>query len=167
MADVAAQAGCDSFFANELPVRRPPGCAIRLPTKKTSRSDCKRKRQPTQPSSRLGVADAALLEPTTRSLRAVAALAKAGLGSREPFTFEIDSSLEWTTALFATWCRERGVSLQHTAPASPNGSIYFANIIRRFNAECLHKNEFSSLEEARRVLGAWQSDYNGNLSNAG
>lgn len=54
----------------------------------------------------------------------------------------------------------RGIKLHFIRPGKPVDNAYIESFNGRLRDECLNLNWFASLEQARRVIQEWRTDYN-------
>ena len=59
-----------------------------------------------------------------------------------------------------TWAQTHGIKHILIEPGSPTQNAYIESFNGTFRDECLDENWFESLEEARRIIAAWRTDYN-------
>ena len=58
------------------------------------------------------------------------------------------------------WTQERGVAWHYIAPGKPQQNAFIESFNGRLRDEFLNDTLFSSLDQARTALRAWQDDYN-------
>ena len=59
------------------------------------------------------------------------------------------------------WSEMSGVAWHYIAPGKPQQNAFAESFIGRLRDECLNETLFVSLAQARTVLDAWRTDYNG------
>lgn len=79
-----------------------------------------------------------------------------------PETLLMDNGPELTSRVLDQWAYERGVELRFIDPGKPVQNAFSESFNGRFRDECLNQHWFTSLAQARRIVEAWQLDYNGN-----
>jgi putative transposase len=79
-----------------------------------------------------------------------------------PQSIRCDNGPELTSRHFLAWNLERKIHLLHTEPGKPTQNGYVESINGKLREECLRIHWFQNLFEARRILYAWQRDYNEN-----
>ena len=71
-----------------------------------------------------------------------------------------DNGTELTSHAILRWQEERSVMWHYIAPGKPQQNGFVESFNGRFRDECLNEHLFSSLAAARRIIGAWRTDYN-------
>lgn len=71
-----------------------------------------------------------------------------------------DNGTELTSMAILEWSKEMRVAWHYIAPGKPQQNAFVESFIGRLRDECLNETLFSSLAEARRLLGEWRDDYN-------
>lgn len=94
-------------------------------------------------------------EQVARALQAIA--------ERRPLPAVIrsDNGPEFIGKAMMQWAGTVGVELKQIQPGKPQQNAYIESFNGRFRDECLNENWFVSLEHAKRVIGAWRREYNG------
>ena len=77
-----------------------------------------------------------------------------------PKEVRTDNGSEFTCRAFMTWAQTHGIKHILIEPGSPTQNAYIESFNGTFRDECLDENWFESLEEARRIIAAWRTDYN-------
>ncbi len=77
-----------------------------------------------------------------------------------PLTVVSDNGTELTSTAILRWSQERGVGWHYIAPGKPQQNAFVESFNGRLRDECLNETVFTSLRQARAVLGAWREDYN-------
>lgn len=93
-------------------------------------------------------------ERMTRTLDAIAAL------RGYPKTIVMDNGPEMCSLAMLRWAAERRVRLHHIAPGKPVQNAFIESFNGRLRDECLNEHDFTTLFEARRILGDWRDRYN-------
>jgi putative transposase len=91
----------------------------------------------------------------TRALEAV--IERRGM----PEEIRCDNGPELTSRHFLSWCEERKIQLIHIQPGRPMQNGHIESFNGRLRDECLNANWFRNLADARRKIGAWREEYNG------
>lgn len=71
-----------------------------------------------------------------------------------------DNGPEMTSQAVLRWANRSGVAWHYIAPGKPQQNAFVESFIGRLRDELLNEQVFDSLGHARRLLAAWQSDYN-------
>ena len=58
------------------------------------------------------------------------------------------------------WARKSGIDLHYIEPGKPNQNAFVESFNGRMRDECLNENIFSTLWEAREIIGTWRQKYN-------
>jgi len=77
-----------------------------------------------------------------------------------PETLVLDNGPENTSLAMLRWSLDHGVQLHFIAPGKPTQNAFVESFNGKFRDECLNEHEFSSLDEARKIIEAWRLDYN-------
>jgi putative transposase len=77
-----------------------------------------------------------------------------------PKTCVSDNGTEFTSMAILAWSQAHGVGWHYIAPGKPQQNAFVESFNGRLRDECLNETAFSSLAEARKLLSAWQDDYN-------
>jgi putative transposase len=93
----------------------------------------------------------------TRLVRAFEELAKT---RPLPKTLVCDNGTEFTSGAFLSWAETRGIELRFIQPGKPNQNAFVESFNGKFRLECLNAHWFSTLDDARREIEAWRTDYN-------
>jgi putative transposase len=72
-----------------------------------------------------------------------------------------DNGTELTSMAILQWSEMSGVAWHYIAPGKPQQNAFAESFIGRLRDECLNETLFVSLPQARSVLDAWRTDYNG------
>ena len=72
-----------------------------------------------------------------------------------------DNGTELTSMAILQWSEVSGVAWHYIAPGKPQQNAFAESFIGRLRDECLNETLFVSLSQARSVLDAWRTDYNG------
>lgn len=71
-----------------------------------------------------------------------------------------DNGREFTSKAMLKWQDDAGVDWHYIDPGKPQQNGFVESFTGRLRDECLNEEVFSSLKEARLILGAWRYDYN-------
>lgn len=93
----------------------------------------------------------------TRLVRALEELAKT---RPLPKAFVCDNGTEFTSGAFLAWAEKRGVELRFIQPGKPNQNAFVESFNGKLRIECLNAHWFSTLDDARRTIEDWRTDYN-------
>ena len=72
----------------------------------------------------------------------------------------MDNGPELTSKAMFLWSEKTGVRLDFIEPGKPMQNGFIESFNGKFRDECLNENWFTSLEEARRIIGEWRTHYN-------
>jgi len=72
----------------------------------------------------------------------------------------MDNGPECTSKAMFLWSQRIGVKLVFIQPGKPMQNGFIESFNGKFRDECLNENWFTSLEEARKIIGAWRVHYN-------
>lgn len=67
---------------------------------------------------------------------------------------------EFTSTAILKWAGETGVAWHYIDPGKPQQNGYIESFNGSLRDECLNKDIFDSLTDARRKLALWRYDYN-------
>jgi putative transposase len=90
----------------------------------------------------------------------VATLEKAVHEVGLPKTIRVDNGPEFVSRDLDVWAYVGGVTLDFSRPGKPTDNAFIESLNGMFRAECLNRNWFQSLDEAREECEAWRRDYN-------
>lgn len=79
----------------------------------------------------------------------------------KPETIVSDNGTELTSMAILKWSQTAKVNWHYIAPGKPTQNAFIEAFNARLRGECLNETIFTSLPQARAVLRAWMSDYNG------
>lgn len=71
-----------------------------------------------------------------------------------------DNGTEFTSRAMLKWQDKAGVDWHYIDPGKPQQNGFVESFNGRLRDECLNEEVFSSLKEARLIIGAWRYDYN-------
>ena len=71
-----------------------------------------------------------------------------------------DNGTELTSRAVLEWTNRTGTIWHYIAPGKPTQNAFVENFIGKFRDECLNKEVFAGLAEARAVIERWRRDYN-------
>lgn len=77
-----------------------------------------------------------------------------------PEAIVVDNGPEFTSKALDQWAWQRGIKLHFIRPGKPVENCFVESFNGKFRCECLSESWFVSLEDARRIIGAWRHDYN-------
>ena len=77
-----------------------------------------------------------------------------------PLLMVSDNGTELTSHAVLGWQQDRGVDGHYIAPGKPVQNAFVESLIGRLRDECLNEHVFAGLPAARRIIEAWQADYN-------
>ena len=77
-----------------------------------------------------------------------------------PCTVVSDNGTELTSRAVLAWCEETGVEWHYIAPGKPTQNGFVESFNGRLRDECLNEHAFESLVTAKRIIAAWELDYN-------
>lgn len=94
------------------------------------------------------------------SWKVVAVLDELASSRGRPQRLIIDNGPEFVAKALDAWAYTHGVELFFTRRGKPVDNCYVESFHDKFRDECLSTHWFLSLTDARRVVEAWQEDYN-------
>ncbi len=71
-----------------------------------------------------------------------------------------DNGPEFVAHEIQTWLKAEGIGAMYITPGSPWENGYIESFHGKFRDECLNRESFDSLTEARVVIGQWRLQYN-------
>ena len=77
-----------------------------------------------------------------------------------PKTIQVDNGTEFTAKVLDQWAYANGVELDFSRPGKPTDNAFIESFNGRVRQECLNKNWFLSLEDARKKVENWRQEYN-------
>ncbi len=77
-----------------------------------------------------------------------------------PAALRMDNGPELTSRHFLAWCLERKITMNHIQPGKPMQNGHVESFNGRLRDECLNTHWFRNLNDARRKIALWRSDYN-------
>ena len=77
-----------------------------------------------------------------------------------PEEIVLDNGPECTSKAMFLWSEKMGVKLNFIEPGKPMQNGFIESFNGKFRDECLNENWFTSLEEARKIIGEWRTHYN-------
>jgi putative transposase len=80
----------------------------------------------------------------------------------KPSAIRTDQGPEFTAQALDQWAYRNGITLKLIQPGKPMQNGYIESFNGKFRDECLNEHWFSTLVEARAIIGAWRRDYNEN-----
>lgn len=73
-----------------------------------------------------------------------------------------DNGTELTSNAMLAWQQENDVEWHYIAPGKPMQNGFVESFNGRLRDECLNEHLFTNLNEARRIIEEWRTDYNTN-----
>ena len=70
-----------------------------------------------------------------------------------------DNGPEFISRVLAVWAAAHDVTLLHIQPGKPNQNAFVESVNSRVRDECLNQHWFVSLQDARRTIAAYQTQY--------
>ena len=92
--------------------------------------------------------------------RVVRVLEKLAFQRGLPEVITVDNGPEFAGKILDAWAYEHHVQLRFIDPGKPVQNAYVESFNGRLRDECLNEHWFSTLAEARAIIGAWREDYN-------
>lgn len=77
-----------------------------------------------------------------------------------PKRITLDNGPEFTGAALDAWAYQHGVELDFIDPGKPMQNGCQESFNGKFRDECLNLHWFVNLEDARRIIGSWEEEYN-------
>ncbi len=77
-----------------------------------------------------------------------------------PRAIVTDNGPEFAGRALDQWAHERGLKIDYIRPGKPVDNAFVESFNGRFRDECLNESWFESLDEARRAIETWRTDYN-------
>ena len=77
-----------------------------------------------------------------------------------PKQIVLDNGPEMTSKAMFLWSQRRGVKLHFIQPGKPTQNAFVESFNGRFRDGCLNQQWFQDLEDARRIIDDWRTDYN-------
>jgi putative transposase len=77
-----------------------------------------------------------------------------------PRAIQVDNGPEFISRAVDQWAWAHGVALHFIDPGKPVQNAFIESFNGKFRDECLNRNWFASLAEAREIIEAWRLDYN-------
>jgi putative transposase len=71
-----------------------------------------------------------------------------------------DNGTEFTSNAMLGWAKDHGVDWHYIAPGKPMQNGYIESFNGRMRDELLNESLFIDLDQARKLIGAWITDYN-------
>ena len=79
---------------------------------------------------------------------------------RPPQRIQVDNGSEFISKALDQWAYDQGVTLDFSRPARPTDNPYIESFNGSLRDECLNLHWFLSLEDARKKIEAWRTEYN-------
>jgi putative transposase len=99
-------------------------------------------------------------ERTFPSRKETAVLDRLIAESGKPEVITLDNGTEFTSKHFDAWAYQRSIKLDFIRPGKPVENCFIESFNGRVRDECLNVHWFETLDEARKILEDWRSDYN-------
>ncbi len=103
---------------------------------------------------------AAIIDTSIGGARVVRALEELSKIQPLPKAIVSDNGTEFTSGVFLSWAEKRGIELRFIQPGKPNQNAFVESFNGKLRLECLNAHWFSTLDDARRTIEAWRTDYN-------
>jgi len=78
----------------------------------------------------------------------------------KPQKIRVDNGPEFTSLIFADWCKENGIEIQYIQPGKPVQNALIERFNRTFRGEVLDAYIFEDLNQVRGIAQEWMEDYN-------
>ena len=83
------------------------------------------------------------------------------IGTRgRPQMIVSDNGTEFTSNAMLSWAKDHGVDWHYIAPGRPMQNGYIESLNGRMRDELLNESLFIDLDQARKLISAWFTDYN-------
>jgi putative transposase len=102
---------------------------------------------------------ATVVDTSLSGVRVVRELDRLTRERATPATIVSDNGTELTSVAVLKWASDR-VGWHYIQPGKPAQNAFIESFNSKLRDECLNEHVFTSLAEARGVIGAWQHDYN-------
>ena len=79
----------------------------------------------------------------------------------KPGSIVSDNGTEFTCNAMLAWCKDTGIDWHFIAPGKPIQNAFVESFNGRMRDEFLNETLFFGLDDTRRKLAAWVTDYNG------
>jgi len=93
-------------------------------------------------------------------LRVVQVLEKVAQERGLPEAIQVDNGPEFISRAVDQWAYANSVALHFIDPGKPVQNAFIESFNGKFRDECLNQSWHTSLEDARRSIEAWRTDYN-------
>ena len=103
---------------------------------------------------------AAIIDTSIGGARVVRALEELSRTHPLPKAIVSDNGTEFTSGAFLSWAEKRGIELRFIQPGKPNQNAFVESFNGKLRIECLNAHWFSTLDDARREIERWRTDYN-------
>jgi putative transposase len=87
-------------------------------------------------------------------------LDKAAVFRGYPLAVCTDNGPEFTSRAFMAWASAHGIRHLLIEPGRPMQNGYIEDFNGKFRGECLNKQWFETLQQARLAIAVWRKDYN-------
>ena len=88
------------------------------------------------------------------------ALERLSLSHSMPKSITVDNGTEFFSQAMDSWAYRHGIHLEFIRPGRPVENAFIESFNGRLRDECLNDNLFFSIDDARRKLEVWRTDYN-------
>jgi putative transposase len=78
----------------------------------------------------------------------------------KPDAIQLDNGTEFTANAFDAWAYEREIALHFITPGKPTENSFIESFNGRLRDELLNASWFDTLDQARREVETWRTDYN-------
>ena len=93
-------------------------------------------------------------------IKVVVILEKVVLKHGKPERIQVDNCTEFISKDVDLWAYWNKVKMDFSRPGKPTDNAYIESFNARFRSECLNENWFLNMEDARRKVEEWRTDYN-------
>jgi putative transposase len=77
-----------------------------------------------------------------------------------PKIISVDNGPEFTGRVLEQWAYQNGVELDFSRPGTPTDNPFIESFNGKLRMECLNGQWFTDLEDARRHIETWRTEYN-------
>ena len=78
----------------------------------------------------------------------------------KPEQIRVDNGPEFTSTIFADWCKENNIAIHYIQPGKPTQNALIERFNRTFREEVLDAYIFEDLQQVREIAQEWMKDYN-------
>jgi hypothetical protein len=72
----------------------------------------------------------------------------------------VDHGPEFVCDAVRRWCEQKNLKLDYIEPGKPMRNGHVESFNGKLRDECLNTHWFTSLRQARNIIGSWRTDYN-------